>query len=103
MKKIKIDGSEIKVLDYEWRKETRKFYGQLELLQFTIDYIKIKICRENFKELLQKVLFSNKYVIEADDKKAEFFLMPFELYKIKNEIENEEIEIEFTGTGNEVL
>lgn len=107
MKKIIVDGSEIEVLGYEWREEQPldfNYYGKLELLPFTIDFIKVKIARQNCKELLQKVLFANKYVIEADNKKAQFFLCGDEIKRLFAwyKSESDEIEIEFIGTCNEV-
>lgn len=99
MKRIIIDGSEIEVLDYAWREELPigfNYYGKLELLPFTIDYIKVKIARQNCKELLKKILPANECVIEADNKKAKFYI---DWYK---QIESGEIEIQFIGTCNEV-
>ena len=103
MEKIVIDGSEIEVLDYQWI--TEQISGDLfDLLTFTIDYIKVKISRQNCKELLKKVLFANKYVIEADNKKAEFYLPVGEMKRLFTwyKSDSDEIEIEFVGTGNEV-
>lgn len=107
MKKIIVDGSEIEVLDYAWRAEqplASNYYGKLELLPFNIDYIKVKIARQNCKEILKKILSANEYVIEADDKKAKFYLNIKEMKRLFDwhKSESDEIEIEFVGTGNEV-
>jgi hypothetical protein len=107
VKKIVVDGSEIEVLDYEWREEQPldvNYYGKLELLPFTIDYFKVKIARQNCKEILQKVLFANEYVIEADNKKAKFYLRMEEMKRLFAwyKSDSDEIEINFIGTGNEM-
>jgi hypothetical protein len=107
VKRIIIDGSEIEVLDYKWINEPLKHFVKWKLteLPISIDYIKIKIGRnQNCKELLKKVLFSNEYVIEADNKKAKFYLNVGEMKRLFNwyKIGSDEIEIEFVGTGNEV-
>lgn len=107
MKKIIIDGSEIEVLDYKWVNEPLKQFvdWKLEILPINIDYIKIKIGRQqNYKELLKKVLFANEYVIEADNKKAKFYLNVEETQRLFawHKSERGEIEIEFIGTCNDV-
>ena len=111
VKKIIIDGSEIEVFGYQWRTEQKPIYRKghflgnlLDKLTITIDYIKVKISRQNCKELLQKLLFSNEYVIEADNKKAKFYLCVDEMKRLFTwyKSESDEIEIEFIGTGNYV-
>ena len=107
MKKIVVDGSEIEVLDYKWINEPLILLVQWKVVEFpiSIDYIKIKIGRQqNYKELLKKVLFANEYVIEADNKKAKFYLQSYEMKKLFDwyKSESDEIEIEFVGTCNDV-
>lgn len=111
MKKIIVDGSEIEVLDFQWRTEQESFYRKghflgnlLDKFTITIDYIKVKISRQNCNEILKKILSVNEYVIEADDKKAKFYLRVEDMKRLfdwhKSEID--EIEIEFIGTCNDV-
>ena len=110
MKKIIIDGSKIEILEYQWITEQKPIYrkghflgNSPDKLTITIDYIKVKISRQNFKELLNKVLFANEYVIEADNKKAKFYLHIEETQRLFAwyKSESDEIEIEFIGTcGN---
>ena len=111
MKKIIIDGSEIEVLGYQWITEQKPIYRKghflgnyLDKCTTTIDYIKVKIARQNCKELLQKVLFANEYVIEADNKKAKFYLCVEEMQRLFTwyKSESDEIEIQFIGTCNDV-
>ena len=107
MKKIIVDGSEIEVLDYKWENEFLKQFvnWKLEILPITIDYIKIKIGRhQNCKELLKK-LSANEYMIEADNKKAKFYLGVEEMQRLftwYKQSESDEIEIHFIGTCNDV-
>ena len=104
MKKIIIDGSEIEVLDFQWITEQYNPFNRIDLGVFNVDYIKVKISRQNCREILNKILLANEYVIEADDKKAKFYLRTdgmkrlFAWYKS----DGEEIEIEFIGTCNQV-
>lgn len=108
MKKIIIDGSEIEVIDYKWITEQPKIINKIsyrvEILPFIIDHIKVKICRQNCKKLLQKILFTNEYVIETDGKKAKFYLCGDEIKKLFDwhKSESDEIEINFIGTCNDV-
>lgn len=107
MKKIVVDGSEIEVLGYEWKEEQPlafNYYGKLELLPFTIGYIKVKITHQNCKEIFSKVLLANEYVIEADDKRAKFYLRTEDMKRLFDwhKSESDEIEIEFVGTNNDV-
>ena len=94
-------------MGYEWKEEQPlafNYYGKLELLPFTIGYIKVKITHQNCKEILSKVLLANEYVIEADNKKAKFYLCFEEMQRLFTwyKSESDQIEIKFIGTGNEV-
>ena len=54
---------------------------------------------------MKKILYANEYVIEADNKKAKFYLGGKEmkgLFVWYKQSESDEIEIEFIGTGNYV-
>lgn len=109
MKKIIIDGSKIEVLDYQWITEPYKVFSKItwkwETLPFNIDYIKVKISRQNCKQILKKILSANEYVIEADNKKAKFYLRVEDMKRLfawYKQSESEEIEIQFIGTCNEV-
>lgn len=111
MNKIIVDGREIEVLYYQWISEQNPIYKKghflgncLDKWTITIDYIKVKIARQNCKELLQKVLFANEYVIEADNKKAKFYLGVDETKRLFAwyKSESDEIEIEFICTCNDV-
>ena len=108
MKKIIVDGSEIEVLDYQWITEPYKVFKKIawkwETFHFNIDYIKVKIFRQNCKEILKKILSTNEYVIEADNKKAKFYLGVEDTKRLFDwhKSESDEIEIEFVGTGNDL-
>jgi hypothetical protein len=108
VKKIIVDGSEIEVLDYQWITEPYKAFNKiawkLETFSFNIDYIKVKISRQNCKEILKKILSANEYVIEADYKKAKFYLHIEETKRLFDwhKSESDEIEIQFIGTVNDV-
>lgn len=108
VKKITIDGSEIEILDYQWITEPYKVFNKIiykwETLSFNIDYIKVKISRQNCKEILKNILSASECVIEADNKKGKFYLCGDELKKLFacHKGESDEIEIRFIGTCNYV-
>lgn len=106
MKKIIIDGTEVEVLDYSWVVDKTVLYGRYpqDKVEFDTDYIKVKINSQVFENFYKPILVRYAYVIQADNRKAEFFLRMTELNKLVLWFENGqngEIEIEFVGTNCE--